>query len=523
MAATVLLWVVAGRAFYISPDSVSYVGTASNLVAGHGFTPPPGAAPIGHFPPLFTLVLAAAGRLGPDPLTVARWLNPALLGASLVLVAVLVRRMTGSTVTAVAAGLAGGAGYDVVAYHSSALSEALFVFLVLAALGVLATHIEQPRPWLAASAGALAGAAVLTRYAGAALVLTGALALACWGWRRQGHGTTDLALFLGPAVAPTVTWLAWTHHAAGRATERRVLYHSPDRDYWAEGARAASQWFVPRWVSPGWRLGATGVIVAALVLAVMASRRRSRIGGEPRSKTGATADVDRSDGRVAARAFDPLNWLLVAFCASYLGVLAVDRMLLDITGRLEPRLLVPLHLVVLMLIASMVHRFVTAERRPPVRVLAIVAVAGLVALQVGQAASWSADVISRGEVARGGFANPAWRRAIAIAEVRRLPAATPVYSNAADAVYFITARSARVVPARRDYLTGRSRSAYDRELARMRDDFEHRGAVLVWFDSFTARTGFLPSRSELVATLGLDPGLADDVASTYRRMAQDRN
>lgn len=509
VAVTALLWVVAGRAFYVSPDSVSYVGTARNLLDGQGFTPPPGAAPVGHFPPLFTLVLAGLGGLGPDPLTVARWLNPALLGASLILLAVLVRAITGSPVAGGVAAVALAAGYDVLAYHSSALSEPLFLVLVLASIAALAAHLRRPRQWLPAVAGGLAGGAVLTRYAGAALVLTGVVALAWWGRRRPRRALVDSALFAVVAVAPALVWLAWARHAAGYSTGRKVMYHPFDRQYFERGARVASEWFLPRSVSPGVRMGAAALLATGLIAVALLVRRRA-----PRP-------VGSSEASVVSLQEDhsPLTWLLGAFALAYLGLLLVDRMLLDVTGQLEPRLVMPLHVVAVALAAATVHRVVTTDHRRVVGGVVLAVAVVLLGGQLRQAGSWSADIIDNGPAARGGFAAPAWRESVAIAEVGRLAPGTPVYSNAADGVYWITGRTARPVPAQRIYLTGELRPAFDREIELVRDDFENRGAVLVWFDAFTARTGFLPSRTELVTTLGLTPGRSDGFSSTYVRVS----
>ena len=63
------------KGLYASPDSVFYVGTARNLLDGVGFRPPGALQPLGHFPPLFTLVIAAVGWLGLDPLDAGRAVN----------------------------------------------------------------------------------------------------------------------------------------------------------------------------------------------------------------------------------------------------------------------------------------------------------------------------------------------------------------------------------------------------------------------------------------------------------------
>ncbi len=141
------------RGAYLSADGLAYVGTARSLVAGDGYVATPGSPPVGNFPPLFSLVLAAVGALGPDPLTVTRYLNPALYGITVLATGLATLRLTASTTLAVAAQLLVLGGTDFLAYHSSALSEPLFLLLAVAALAALARFAATGRRrWLPVAA-----------------------------------------------------------------------------------------------------------------------------------------------------------------------------------------------------------------------------------------------------------------------------------------------------------------------------------------------------------------------------------
>ena len=151
VAGAVAMLVVTRRGAYLSPDALSYVGTARELVDGNGYRAPPGSPPLGNFPPLYPLVLAAVGYLGLDPLTVARFLNPLLLGATVLVAGLLLHRLTGSLPLAVAGQLLLVSGVDLLAYHSSALSEPLFLLLTVLALAAgsisWVTAMAGPPSW----------------------------------------------------------------------------------------------------------------------------------------------------------------------------------------------------------------------------------------------------------------------------------------------------------------------------------------------------------------------------------------
>lgn len=484
----------AGKGLYVSPDGVFYVGTARNLLQGRGFTPPPGLPPVGHFPPLFTLALAAVGRSGLDPLAAARVVNMAALGAIVLLVGVVLRSRTGSVAAALAGATAAAAAVDLLSASTSALSEPLFVVLALTGLVVLAHHLERGRSvWSLVAAGALVGAACLTRYVGVALVLAGVAGLLRFGDGRRWHGAADAGAFAGLGVAPTFGFLAWAAGAKGAAGDRTVAWHAFGRDYLAQVARPLARWVLP-WATPplAVALGA-GVVVAATVLI-----RRTPPSPPPSS----------------ARPSPVLPWLLGVFAGSYLVVVVLNRLLTDATGRLDGRFLAPLHVVAILMVVPVLHRR-RAEGTAAVTAVAALA-AAVLAAQVAGAGAWVAGGLSDTGTGRRGYTAAAWRRSPVMAFIAANHGRLPVYSNAFDAVAFLTPESAQPVPAKKDYLTGRPNPAYARKLAELRSALASSGGYLAYFDAATSRRSFLPSRAELERDLPLVPVLHDAVGTVYR-------
>ncbi|MBI5203088.1 MAG: hypothetical protein HY925_15965, partial [Elusimicrobia bacterium] len=88
----------------VFPDSAVYVSAARNLLRGSGFATSTAnmegfalftgteLQPVTHFPPLYSLLLAALSPFGGDPLKVARPLGAALFGAIVFLTGLSVRR-----------------------------------------------------------------------------------------------------------------------------------------------------------------------------------------------------------------------------------------------------------------------------------------------------------------------------------------------------------------------------------------------------------------------------------------------
>ena len=523
-----------GKGLYVSPDAVFYVGVARNLVEGRGLVPPPGLPPVGHFPPLFPAVLAALARFGLDAPDAARVVNVAALGAVVVLIGAVVRSRTRSVRAGLGAAVLAAAAVDLLALSASALSEPLFVVFALGALVALAAHLDGPRtPGSLVAATGLVAAACLTRYAGAALVFAGAAALVRFGRDRRGHGILDAGVFAAVASAPVLGFLAWAGRATGAAGDRRLAWHAFGLDYLGQAARPLARWILP-WPRPPAGLALALLLAAAgVVLAQPSPARRPPAGRtrarRPPSAPAASSSVEaqalaakdrpapptgsrppsRPPPSASRSAPSSLPWLLVAFAGAYLAVVVANRLLTDATGRLDGRFLAPLHAVAILAAVPVLY-----GRRwtRPAALLAGV----LVAAQVAGAVSWTVGGLTDGGIARRGYAAAAWRTSPVVARIAALEPSRPVYSNAVDAIAYLTDRRATPVPAEREYLTGRANPDYGRELLAMRSDLGASGGYLAYFDAATYRRSFLPSRPELERILPLEVVLRDGVGTLYR-------
>jgi hypothetical protein len=404
LAGLVAVLAAGAKGLYVSPDAVFYVGTARNWLDGKGFTPPPGLPPIEHFPPLFTVLIAAPGA---DPLSVARVVNALAFAGTVLLVGVVVGARTSSVGAGLVASVLVVAAVDLLTFAASGLSEPLFILLALSGLVTLAAHLERPRRGLLLGAAALVAAACLTRYIGVALV---AAAVGVLAWRRRW---ADAALFGVVSCVPLVAWLAW----AGSG-DRPVVFHPFGWDYLGQAVRPFSRWLVP-W--PGPPVGF--VLAVALVVAGVTLVRR----------------VDAP--------------LLVTFAVTYLLVLLAYRTFTDATGRLDARFLLPLHVVAILVVVPALWR-----RKVPVVLAAV-----LVLAQVADGVAWTVGGLTDDSVRRRGYTAAAWDTSTVLAS---LPDG-PVYSNAFDLIVF-RGGEASPIPAKKDYLTGRANPTYEDELRAMR-------------------------------------------------------
>jgi hypothetical protein len=210
VAAAVLVLVATRHQPALSNDSITYLSTATNLRRLDGFVDFSGD-PMTVFGPLLPLVLMPGARA----LWWARIIGAGALAGCAVGMIALLRHRVGWLLSLVgAAALVGSALAIRVA--ATVWTEVPYMAIALAAM-VVAT---RPRPSLrvAVAAGALAGAGVLTRYGGVALVAVAALAV---GLSAAPDGARVVARRVAATCATTAVsigvWVARNLFVSGTA------------------------------------------------------------------------------------------------------------------------------------------------------------------------------------------------------------------------------------------------------------------------------------------------------------------
>ena len=125
LAILLILWITPYGSG-VNPDSITYFGAAKSILSGQGYSI--NGSPITHFPPLYSLFLAATNIAANNIVQAARILNAILYGINLGLIVLMVYLTTGrkflTTTVAVFFFLSSG---RLIELHASAWSEPLFI------------------------------------------------------------------------------------------------------------------------------------------------------------------------------------------------------------------------------------------------------------------------------------------------------------------------------------------------------------------------------------------------------------
>jgi hypothetical protein len=451
----------------ISPDSVSYIAGARSLVDGAGFSIRGTAqTPITHFPPFYSLLLAGVGKLGIDPIVVARWLGALVFACNLAVLGRLLTDLNRNRRSAVDLGVVLGmslmlSSTTMLEIHSMAWSEPVFVLLGLIGLIFLAQWLEEERLPLLALGAVAVGLALVTRYAGVAYLGTGLLGILFLDQRSWIRRLSSAALFGLIAVLPIGAWIVRNLALAETATNRVIYLHVPNVTLAWEALATLSAWFLLPSALPTIMRGLILLAVTIGVGFLYIIPRRARSKGIQTPQLPSTLR------------------LFLIFIPVYVATLVVSNSVLRAYTPMEGRILSPLFVPSLVLIFYVCRQFLWANPHRRFLRWSFVGVGLIIAaLSLGRAVAF----VQRGHVDGLGFNSRLWHQSETLAELKTLPETRFVYSNAPEAIYIHLRRNAGKLPRRVESGTQLVNPNYAAELSAIQHDMIERGAAIVLFD-----------------------------------------
>jgi hypothetical protein len=397
----------------LTRDSAVYVAGARSLADGGGYTHLDGGA-ISSWPPGYSFVLSLGERIGIDALDGAVVLSTVSLVATILLSWVLLRRHVRAPAIRTAVIVAVGCSAVLLEIYSKALSEHLFLPVLLGFILVCEDLLDRPGDlWLFAAAVVLTWACFFLRYAGIVAIPIGAVVLVlAYGRSRLRPALLRAGAFVVVASSLPVVWMIRNVRAGGDPLGPRAEASATLAGNVRRVANEASQWIATQLAPPPLRaLAAAVVLIALAAVCVALLRRRFELPDD-------------------WRAVVPLALVV----AVYVGYLVASASVVAFAA-INTRFLLPVFIPALVLAAWAFERVERQLRSQMLRQVLVVMGVAWVTLNLLWFAGRAARYADNGA---GGYATARWHESELMEDVERLDVTIPTYSNDARAVGVFT-------------------------------------------------------------------------------------
>lgn len=473
-------------------DSTIYIQVAENLADGQGYrqlADDGSTEPMTHFPPLYPSFLSLFVLAGMTPLAGARALGIILFGANIFLVGFIVHRYTDRSVVApVACSFLFMTSIGSINVHCLALSDSLFITLSFLGLFLLAVYIEKRAALYLLFSSIAVALCFIDRYVGASVLLTGIIVILSIHGEGLRKRIRDVAIFLAVGVAPLAAWIIRNMIVAGTSADRTLGVHPIPYYRWNTMFRTILSWVFPfspkrfggSIVSiPTWSKWLLVTLAGAYCVAVALYLWRRKTEG-----TGKTGLV---------RVFG-------IFIPVYLTVLIVSINFFDHLVPLDYRILLPVFTAALILVVYGTHRLYeslgSGERDRSYKAL-LVALALVITVCYSVNAGFQMAEIRKNGV---GYTSRKWQQSGTIAEVKKLPEGTVIFSNETAVTYLLTARPVSPIPLIESRKTGEKNPDFESEMMKIRETLNEGNAVIAYYHSGEEKS-WKPAFDKIISTL----------------------
>ena len=516
----------------LTPDSRGYLLVAEQIHLGNGLTMLDGdgkKVPLTHCPPQYPLMLWAGGTMAGGGAGGAgasfeqaaagagRAMGIALFALNVALVGMIAWRASrgsagAATATLLAAGLTAFA-LDILLVHSMVWTEPMFILATFGALYFLGRFIDGGGRGMLILSAIFAAMSFGTRYAGASLVLTCGLLL-MFGHPRRTWVQPFVDAFIHGAISCFLMFAFLARNAASTrdADGHAFAVHLPNRSDLKNSLITVAGWFFPAWPSDATpvilivAMMGLGLLVAVAVLGfllVSARRGRAMMKAEHAIEPAATTAPATAPGAGMRRA-------IVWFLPIYIGFVLVSVSFFDAHVPLDRRILSPVHVALIVLVAVAVATSPAWSART--RRTGVIIIALLIAFHGVRAVQWAAAAPTSRHL---GYANREWRSSPTMAAVEKLPNDLTIFSNGVDAIYLRANRFARPLPKVNDPTKAARDPKFRKYMIGLREYLETNGGYVVYFNDIPR--AYIVSADELLDFIPMEKISAFPDGAIYRR------
>lgn len=457
IGASIILLLTSRHGAGMTPDSVAYISAARNLAEGQGFLTYNGLHLVVQ-PPLYPIMLAIIKKIVfIDPLISAGYVNAALFGLIIYLSGLLLLRYLNSFALIFLGTVSVLISYALVQASLMALSETLFIFLVLLFLYYFETY-KSKRDFVSLFLFSISAAlACLTRYTGIIIILTGIICIVLWTRNNKKEKFWHSLVFLLITGLPITIWIIRNCFLTGTFVGQRAASSYTLLENFKFFYDIVLPWYLP--------LNATWIYFIFIFLIVTAWVFFG-------------LDTAKFSNKEAIELIGP-SLIFVLF---YSGVIVISSTT-TAYDQISDRLLSPIYIPVIFILFFISDKILSwLTKSFHLKLITVLFIIGIVLLIVYPVKKTIHIIEEYIELSGSGYSADSWRKSETIEYLTRhemLGKSYTLYSNEPEAVYILTNLNTKRSPAKTFYNSPQHFDIYPNQ----KDSWLNTENVcLIWFD-----------------------------------------
>jgi len=429
IGASVILLLTSRHGAGLTPDSVAYISAARNLAEGHGFLTYNGLHLVVQ-PPLYPIMLAVIKKIiFIDPQISAGYVNAVLFGFIIYLSGLLLLRYLNSFALIFLGTVSVLISFALVQASLMALSEPLFIFLVLLFLYYFGRY-QSKRDFVSFFLFSVSAAMTcLTRYTGIIIILTGIICIFLWGRSNIKEKFWHSLVFTLIAALPIGIWVIRNYLISGTLVGQRAASSYTLLENLIFFFNTVLPWYLP--------LNSIGIYFIFIFLIVTTW---ILFGLYPA----------KSSRREAIKLIGP-NLIFVLFYSGVIVISSTTTAYDQISDRLLSPIYIPVIFILFFISDKILSWLLESLHLKLITMLFIIGIVLLISYPVKSTIHIMKDFI---ELSGWGYSCDSWRESETIEYVSRhklLEKSYTLYSNEPEAVYILTNLKTKRSPAKTFY------------------------------------------------------------------------
>jgi hypothetical protein len=473
--AIIFLWSSEPYGVGVSHDSINYIRTARSILLGEGFHI--NNKLITHYPPTYPLLLASSGIFGIDPLYGARWLHTYFFATTAILIGICVYFCTRTVLLSLCSILLFIFSPIIFKIHIMAWSEPPFIFFALSAFLLLALYLINPNNLFLVGSSFMLSLALTTRYIGITLLPPMILTLILLEDKPLINKIRDSLLLLAIGVFPLATWFIRNIIFANSAANRNITFHLIGFSHIKQIIANIISFYLPIseifYINKYLLMLLVMLILLSIIVLLLYLLKHIR-------------HNQKINVNIAPQLF------MISFTITYLLFLLISISLFDARTPIDNRILSPIHVIGIILIASIPGMTSNFWNKVHLRW----SFYGLLFLVICINAVSAISLMINHHNNGSGFTNKAWGQSESIEYIKSLQDDKTVYSNAADVVEFLTGKHIISIPSKYNPTSMLSNSDFAKQLNFMLNDLKNNKAIIIYLDNINWRR-YLPTKEDL--------------------------